>query len=108
MKNKKKFLFDWTKYVTKHLVTATVENAAPTLVVLTFDHKYAIKPFTRAVAGEFTLVGKTVDLLTLDAAAFTVTIRVTVAYAAGAGFNLTFNPTQKGDTVVIAVTNNVA
>ena len=108
MKKKKGFLFDWTKYVTKHLVTATVEDTAKQDVVLTFDHLYAIKPFRKAVAGEFTLVGKTVDLLTLDEAAFTVTIHVTVAYAAGAGLNLTFNPTQKGDTVIIAITNNVA
>ena len=105
---KKKFLFDWTKFFTKHLVTATVENIAPTLVVLTFTPVKAVKAFARSIAAEFTLVGKTVDLLTLDYTLGTVTIRVTVAYVAGAAFDLTFNPVKKGDTVVQSVTNNVA
>jgi hypothetical protein len=104
----KKFLSDWTKFFTKHLVSATVENAAPANVVLTFSPYTAVKRFQRNVAAEFTLTGKTVDLLTLNRATGTVTIRVTVAYAAGAGFNLTFNPVQKGDTVVQAVLNHVA
>jgi len=105
---KKKFLCDWTKFFTKHLVTAGVANAAPTLVVLTFAPADSVKRFRDSLASEFTLVGKTVDLLTVNRAAGTVTVRVTVAYVAGAGFNITFNPTKKGDTVVQACTNTVA
>ena len=103
----KKFLFDWTGYIAKHLVTATVETGAKSNVVLTFDHLYAIKAFSRSVAAEFTLAGKTVDLLTLTPASKTVTIHVTADYGAGAGFNLTFNPVKKGDTCVIPVANNI-
>jgi hypothetical protein len=105
---KKKFLFDWTGFFAKHLVSATVEDTADTLVVLTFSPPSAIKAFRRNLAAEFTLAGKTINLLTLNYTAGTVTVRVTVAYGAGAGFNLTFNPTRKGDTVVQAVVNNVA
>lgn len=105
---KKSFLFNWTGFITNKLVSATVENAAASNVVLTFSPPGAVKAFSGNVAGEFALTGKTIDLLTVDRAAGTVTIHVSVAYVAGAGFNLTFNPTLKGDTVVIAVTNNVA
>jgi hypothetical protein len=105
---RKKFLTDWTKFFTKHLVTATVENAAKSDVVLTFAPVTSVKRFQRNIAAEFTLAGKTVDLLTLNRTTGKVTIHVTVAYAAGAGFNLTFNPVQKGDTVVQAVVNNCA
>lgn len=105
---KKAFLSDWTKFFTKHLVTAVVANAAPTLVVLTFAPPMGVKRFAKNVAAEFTLAGKTVDLLTLNYTLGTVTIRVTVPYVAGAAFNLTFNPVKKGDTVVQSVTNNVA
>ena len=104
---KKKFLFDWTGYFTKHLVSATVEDAAKTDVVLTFAPAMGAKVFRRAVDTEFTLAGKTVSGIVLDESAGTLTITVTVAYVGGANFNLTFNPTQKGDTVIQEVTNNV-
>lgn len=107
---KKKFLFDWTGFYAKNLTTATVENAAAANVVLTFVPAAAVKAFGHSVAAEFTLAGKTVDLLTVNRTAGTVTIRVTVAYVAGAGFNLTHNPAapNKGTTVVTAVHNHVA
>lgn len=105
---KKKFLTDWTGFYAAHLVSAVVANATPTLVVLTFSPAACVKRFARSVAAEFTLTGKTVDLLTVNYTAGTVTVRVTVAYVAGANFNLTHNPIQKGDTVVTEVTNNVA
>jgi len=98
---------DWTGFFAKHLVSANVATATPTLVKLTFSPPTAVKMFQRNVATEFTLAGKTVDLLTLDRTLGTVTIRVTVAYGAGAGFNLTFNPVKKGDTIVQAVTNTI-
>jgi len=105
---RKKYLFDWTGFFTKRLLTATVEDAAPTDVVLTFGPVLAVKAFTRSVKTEFTLAGKTVDSIALDYSAGTLTVVVTVAYTAGANFDLTFNPTQKGDTVVQEITNNVA
>ena len=110
MMARKKFLFDWTGFYAKNLSTATVEDAAKQDVVLTFVPAASVKAFSRAVAAEFTLSGKTVDLLTVDAAAGTVTVHVTVAYAAGANFNLTHTPAapNKGDTVVTEITNNVA
>lgn len=104
---RKKFLFDYTKFIAVHLVSATVETAAATDVVLTFLPASGVKAFSKCIDAEFTLSGKTVSGVTLDYDAGTVTVPVTVAYTAGAGFNLTFNPTQKGDTCVIAVTNNV-
>jgi hypothetical protein len=104
---KKKFLFDWTGYFAKHLSTATVETAAADDVVLTFVPAMGTRVFRTAVAGEFALSGKTISGIALDEAAGTLTVTVTVAYAAGANFNLTFNPTQKGDTVVQEITNNV-
>ena len=105
---KKKFLTDYTKFFAQHLVSATVENAAKQNVVLTFAPAISVKRFAKATAAMFTLAGKTIDTLTLNYTTGTVTVHVTVAYAAGAGFNLTFNPTYKGDTVVQAVANNVA
>jgi purine-cytosine permease-like protein len=106
---KKKFLFDWTGFYAKHLVSATVEDAADKNVVLTFSPAAAVGAFAKMAYTDFTLVGKTPDLLSLNYTLGTVTIRVTASYVMGAGFNLTHNPlTKKGDTVVTAVTNNVA
>jgi hypothetical protein len=105
---RKKHLFSWTGFYAKHLVSATVENAAPTNVVLTFAPADAVKAFKNSIAAEFTLTGKTVDLLTVSRSAGTVTVRVTVGYTAGANFNLTHNDAGKGATVVTTVTNNVA
>ena len=104
---KKKFLFNWTGFFSQKLVTATVETAAPTLVVLTFAVPGSVKAFSRNVHTEFTLVGKTVSSIALDYTAGTLTVTVTVAYVAGANFDLTFNPVRRGDTVVQAITNNV-
>jgi hypothetical protein len=104
---KKKFLFDWTGFYAKHLVSATVETTAKKDVVMTFAPVTAVKAFARSAMTEFTLTGKTVDALTLSYTAGTVKVHVTVDYAGGAGFNLTHDPAGKGDTVVTAVTNNV-
>ena len=107
---RKKHLFSWPGYFTKHLVSATVEDAADQNVVLTFAP--SVKPFSGTIKESFTLVGKTVDLLTINYAACTATIRVTASYVAGANFDLTFDPTinpgKKGTTVVQEITNNVA
>ena len=102
---RKGFLFSWAGFSAVHLVSATVENDAPTNVVLTYSP--SVKPFTRVVKENFALVGKTVESITIDPAAATVTVTVTVAYTAGAGFNLTFTPAYKGTTLVIPITNNV-
>lgn len=105
---KKKFLFSWTGFYTKRLVSAVVANAAPTLVVLTFAPANAVKAFRDSIAAEFTLAGKTVDLLTVNRTAGTVTIRVTVAYVNGAAISLVHNDAGKGATRTTTVTNNVA
>jgi len=104
---KKKFLFSWTGFYDKHLVSATVEDAAPANVVLTFSPANAVKAFRDSVAAEFTLAGKTVDLLTVARSAGTVTVRVTVAYVNGNEISLVHNDAGKGATVTTAVTNNV-
>jgi leucyl aminopeptidase (aminopeptidase T) len=103
---KKNHLFSCTGYVAKHLVSATIEDAEKKDVVLTFDQ--SIKPFVRAVAGEFTLAGKTVSSIAKDTSAKTITVVVTVDYANGNEISLVFNPTGKGATVTIPVTNNIA
>lgn len=105
---KKKHLFSWTGFYSKHLVSAVVANAAPTLVVLTFAPADSVKAFRDSIAAEFTLAGKTVDLLTVNRGAGTVTVRVTVAYVHGNEINLVHNDAGKGATVTTAVTNNVA
>jgi hypothetical protein len=104
----KKFLTDYTKFFATNLVSAGVVNAAPSNVVLTFAPAISVKRFKKATAAMFTLAGKTIDTLTLNYTAGTVTVHVTAPYVAGAGFNITFNPTYKGDTVVQACTNTVA
>jgi hypothetical protein len=101
----KKHLFSWTGYVATKLKTAVVANTAKATVVLTFSD---VKPFTNAVAGEFSFSGKTVDTLTIDHAAKTVTIVVTVAWVNGNTISCVYNPTNKGATVTIPVTNNIA
>jgi hypothetical protein len=103
---RKKFLFDWTGYAATKIVSATIEDAAKQDIVLTFVD---IRPFKNCVFGEFTVTGtaKTVDAVTLDYAAQTVTVHVTVAYANGNTCSVVYNPTGKGDTVTIPVTNNV-
>ena len=105
---KKKHLFSWTGFYAKHLVSAVVANAAPTLVVLTFAPADGVKVFKNSIAAEFTLAGKTVDLLTVNRTAGTVTVRVTVAYVHGNVISLVHNDAGKGATVTTSVTNNVA
>jgi len=103
---KKKHLFSWQGFFDNECISAVIANAAPTDIVLTFS---SMKPFTRAVAVEFTLTGtaKTIDSVTISLSAKTITIVVTVAYAFGNTCNVVFNPTLKGATVTKAVTNNV-
>ncbi len=103
----KKFLFSWSKFIANELATAVVANAAPTLIVLTFKEARNTDAFKNVGTTCFTTAGKVVDLVTINRAAKTVSIRVTVAYVAGAGFNLVFNPSKKGATQTIAITNNV-
>jgi hypothetical protein len=104
---KKKFLVDSTNFIAKHLVSATVETGAKSDVVVTFSPVECARRFTNAVKTEFTLVGKTVDHIHVSEVTGTVIVNVTNAYGAGAGFDLTYNPAKKGDTVVIAVDNNI-
>jgi hypothetical protein len=101
---KKKILFSWSKFATTNLVSAVVANAAKSDAVLTFK---SVKPFTYAIASEFTFSGKTVDHIHVDPIAKTVTVNVTVAWANGNSISCVYNP-RKGATVTIPVTNNVA
>jgi hypothetical protein len=101
----KKFLFSWPKFWENMLSSATIETAAAANIVLTFK---SVKPFTNIAKEEFTTQGKTIDLMTVNQAAKTVTLRVTVPFGAGANPDLVFNPAKKGKTVTVEVTNNVA
>ena len=103
---KKKHLFDWTGFMVHKWVSGTIEDAAKQNIVLTFR---SIKPFAKAVYGEFSVTGtaKTIDSITKDATAKTVTVHVTVAYANGNTCTIVYNPPNKGDTVSHVVTNNI-
>jgi len=103
---KKGHFFSWTGYAAQKLVSATVEDAAKQDIVLTFTD---IRPFRDAVFGDFTTTGtvKTVDSVTLDYAAKTVTVHVTVAFANGNPINCVYDPPIKGAAITIPVTNNV-
>lgn len=106
---KKRFLFSNTGYWTKQLVSATIEDAEPTDIVLTFSD--TVRPFLRSTAAEFTVTGtaKTVDSIAVDVANKTLTITVTVAYASGNTCTVVHTPASpnKGDAVSAVVTNNV-
>jgi len=103
---KKKHLFSWQGFWDNECISAVIANALPAAIVMTFR---TMKPFTRAVAGEFTLTGtaKTIDTVTIDLPGKTISITVTVPYAFGNTCNVVFNPTLKGATVTKAVINNV-
>jgi len=103
--------FSNSGYYAAQLVSATIEDAAKTDIVLTFSK--SVRPFLTAVHQEFTCVGtaKTVDQLTVSESGKTITVRVTVAYANGNTCTLVHNPSatygNKGATVQTVVTNNV-
>ena len=103
----KKNLFSWSKYATGEFITGVIANGAKQNIVLTFK---GIKPFHGCVYTDFAVTGtaKTIDSVTLDYAANTVTIHVTVAYASGNTCNVVYTPTvAKGTAITIPVTNNV-
>ncbi len=108
MTKKTKF-FSNSGYYAVQLVSATIEDAAPQNIVLTFVK--TVRPFLKAVHGEFTVTGtaKTVDSITLNQTGKTLTVHVTVAYVNGNTCTLVHNPASpnKGATVVVPVTNNV-
>jgi hypothetical protein len=103
----KKHLFSWIKYATAKLISAVIANTAKANIVLTFTD---IKPFKNCVYTEFSVTGtaKTVDSRTLSYTNNRVTVHVTVDYAYGNTCNLVYNPPNKGATISIPVTNNVA
>ena len=104
-----KSLFSNSGYYSAQLVSATIEDAAKTDIVLTFSK--SVRPFMTAVAAEFTVTGtaKTVGSIALDHSALTLTVTVTVAYANGDTCTLVHNPASpnKGATVNTVVTNNI-
>jgi len=81
------------------LISATVEDAAPTKVVMTFD-----KSNTDLVATDFTIAGKTITLLERDATNKILTLTVSVAFEYGDTPVVTFVLT--GTTA--NVTNNIS
>jgi hypothetical protein len=89
--------FSWSSYWNT-LISATVENAAPTKVILTFS-----KANISLVTTDFTIAGKTITLLERDATNKILTLTVSVAFVYGDTPVVTFVKT--GGTA--NVTNNV-
>ena len=87
----------WSSYWNT-LISATVENAAPTKVILTFS-----KANISLVTTDFTIAGKTITLLERDATNKILTLTVSVAFVYGDTPVVTFVKT--GGTA--NVTNNV-
>jgi hypothetical protein len=100
----KKFLFSWPGFFEQKLVSATIEDAAPTDVVLTFKD---VRPFRNAVKTDFTIATKTVGSIAVDASAKTVTVVVTAAFAYGDTPSVVFTPPIKGEAVTQVITNNI-
>jgi hypothetical protein len=106
---KKKFLFSWTGFAAKKLVSAVVTNGSKQNIVMTFR---SIKPFKNCVYTEFsaspaTAPTKAVDSRTLSYPNKTVTVHVTAGFVFGDTITCTYNPPGKGATVIIPVTNLV-
>ena len=78
--------------------SAVVENADPTDVVLTYAK--AVKP-ADAIAGNFTIAGKTISGAVLDGTGKILTLTVTVAFVYGDSITVVANGTN------ISVTNNI-
>jgi hypothetical protein len=87
----------WSSYWTPS--SAVVEAAAPTDVVMTYAKK--VNP-TEAIAGNFTISGKTISGASLDGTGLILTLTVTVAFVYGDSITVVANSQN------IAVTNNVA
>lgn len=87
----------WSRYWAG-LISATVEQAAPTKIVMTFSQAN-----TSLLASDFTIAGKTITLLERDVTNKILTLTVSVAVAYGDSLVVTFVKT--GGTA--AVTNNV-
>ena len=109
---KKKFLFSWPKFWANECISATVENGDKDEIVVTFT---SIKPFNRAVKGEFTTTGTNRTCSTLTkvlpsngVGTHKLSLTLNSAYANGNSITLVFNPTGKGVTCTKTVTNNIA
>jgi len=85
-------------YYWASLVTATVENAEPSKIVMTFS-----QADTSLIASDFTIAGKTITLLERDVTNKVLTLTVSVEVAYGDSLIITFVKT--GETA--NVTNNV-
>ena len=86
----------WSSYWTPS--SAVVENADPTDVVLTYAK--AVNP-ADAIAGNFTIAGKTISGAVLDGTGKILTLTVTVAFVYGDSITVVANGTN------ISVTNNI-
>ena len=84
---------DWSSYWSS-LISATVEDAAPTKVVMTFSHAN-----TSLVASDFTVAGKIVTLLERDITNKILTITVSVAFVYGDTPVITFGKTGETSNV---------
>jgi len=87
----------WSSYWTPS--SAVVENADPTDVVLTYAK--AVNP-ADAIAGNFTIAGKTISGAVLDGTGKILTLTVTVAFVYGDSITVVANSEN------IAVTNNIS
>jgi hypothetical protein len=108
---KKKHLFNYQGWF-DHEVTAFVDAGAnPDVIRLECT---SFKPLLRAVYGEFTTTGTArtcgqVNFFTVqnNIPCQRVFLTMNTAYSAGNSITLVFNPTLKGKTATIVVTNNV-
>lgn len=87
----------WSTYWTP--ISAVVENAAPTDIILTYANK--VNP-ADAIAGNFAVAGKTISSATLDGTGKILTLVVTVAFVYGDSITVVANSEN------IAVTNNIS
>lgn len=103
----KKHLFSPSGFASARVISAIIANGAKQNIVVTCT---SLKPFSGAVYGDFSVTGtaKTIDSITLNQTANTLTVHVTVAYANGNTCTLVYNSSKpKLANMSIPVTNNV-
>jgi hypothetical protein len=102
----KKHLFSTTGFWAHKCLSATVENGTKTDIVCTFT---SLKPFSKAIAGEFTSTGtnRTCSSIAKNNTTHVLTLTMNSAYANGNSITLVYNPTGKGATITKTVTNNI-
>jgi len=95
-----------TVYWIKCLQSATIENAKPKEIVLTFT--VSVNPLAKVVKEQFTVTGavRTVSSILVDKAAQTLTVTVSTNYISTSACTLHYTP-EKGGVVSTVVINNI-